>query len=185
MAHAARREHAGGQPAARATGYQTARLFARPKNVGFTPHSEETFPISRRARDSAITYEFWARRACAKKRMTFRSRHQRHLSAVWWLFGSRDFDVGPVRARQPRYRRGDRVETLLTVSNAGRRMMRFPPMRRGPPARQPPSDNPRGTCLRKRAIPPGHPRLAISDACGWCAQNQIPRSGDKDRGGPA
>jgi hypothetical protein len=37
------------------------------------PHSEETFCISRRAgRDSAITYAFSARGACAAKRMTFR-----------------------------------------------------------------------------------------------------------------
>jgi hypothetical protein len=43
-----------------------------PKNVGFTPQSEETLLIGRRAvRHSAITYEFSVRGACAEKRTSF------------------------------------------------------------------------------------------------------------------
>ena len=42
------------------------------KNVRFTLQFEETFLIGHRAgRDSAKTYEFSARGACAEKRMTF------------------------------------------------------------------------------------------------------------------
>jgi hypothetical protein len=54
-----------------------------PPNVRFMPRFEDTFAIGRCAeRESAITYEFWTRGACAEKRMTFRSRSRRHLSVL-------------------------------------------------------------------------------------------------------
>ncbi len=50
------------------------QVAASSENVRFTPHSEETFLLGRRAgRDFAITYEFSARGACAAIRMSFRS----------------------------------------------------------------------------------------------------------------
>jgi hypothetical protein len=52
---------------------QSMRERAFAQKVRFTPHSEDTFLIGRRAGgDSAKTYEFSARGACVEKRMSFR-----------------------------------------------------------------------------------------------------------------
>jgi hypothetical protein len=56
----------------------------RLKNVRFTPPPEGRFCRGwRTKRESAITYEFSARGACAEKRMSFRCRSRWHLSVVF------------------------------------------------------------------------------------------------------
>jgi len=68
------------------TAHGTLRVGPQ-KAFDLTPHSEETFPIGRRAGcDSAITYEFSALGVCDEKRMSLRACHG---STYRWFFGDR------------------------------------------------------------------------------------------------
>jgi hypothetical protein len=62
-------------------------------NVRFTRYSEEAFLFGRRAgRDSAITYEFSGRAACAEIRMSFRCLSLRHLSVLFGV-SAKTFEI--------------------------------------------------------------------------------------------